>query len=62
MRWRIRYQLLVPLLLLLLGVVGVSAWTADASAQRAASASNGASARLRRTSNNRTTRSMAKTS
>src|SRR5581483_9849335 len=35
MRWRIRYQLLVPPLLLLLGVVGVSAWTADASAQRA---------------------------
>jgi signal transduction histidine kinase len=35
MRWRIRYQLLVPPLLLLLGVVGVSVWTADASAQRA---------------------------
>jgi signal transduction histidine kinase len=35
MRWRIRYQLLVPPLLLLLGVVGVSAWTAEASAQRA---------------------------
>jgi signal transduction histidine kinase len=35
MRWRIRYQLLVPLGLLLLGVVGVSFWTAEASAQRA---------------------------
>jgi signal transduction histidine kinase len=35
MRWRIRYQLLVPPLLLLLGVVGVSIWTAEASAQRA---------------------------
>ncbi len=35
MRWRIRYQLLLPLLTLLLGVVGVSAWTAVASAGRA---------------------------
>jgi signal transduction histidine kinase len=35
MRWRIRYQLLLPLLTLLLGVVGVSAWTAAASAGRA---------------------------
>ena len=35
MRWRIRYQLLTPLLTLLLGVVGVSFWTALASAARA---------------------------
>jgi signal transduction histidine kinase len=35
MRWRIRYQLLVPPLFLLVGVVGVSAWTADAAAERA---------------------------
>jgi signal transduction histidine kinase len=35
MRWRIRYQLLVPPLLLLVGVIGVSAWAADAAAQRA---------------------------
>src|SRR5947209_6964736 len=35
MRWRIRTQLLFPLLTLLLGVVGVSAWTAVASARRA---------------------------
>ncbi len=35
MRWRIRYQLLTPLLTLLLGVVGVSLWTALASAARA---------------------------
>ena len=35
MRWRIRYQLLTPLLTLLLGVVGVSVWTAVASADRA---------------------------
>jgi signal transduction histidine kinase len=35
MRWSIRYQLLVPLLLLLVGVTGVSAWTATASAHRA---------------------------
>lgn len=35
MRWPIRYQLLVPLLTLLLGVVGISTWTALASAGRA---------------------------
>src|SRR5690349_15976240 len=35
MRWPIRYQLLVPLLTLLLGVVGISTWTALASAERA---------------------------
>jgi signal transduction histidine kinase len=35
MRWSIRYQLLVPLLTLLLGVVGMSTWTAMASAGRA---------------------------
>src|SRR5262249_50716262 len=35
MRWRIRYQLLVPLLTLLLGVAGVSTWTAFASVARA---------------------------
>jgi signal transduction histidine kinase len=35
MRWRIRSQLLVPLVLLLLGVVGISTWTAIASANRA---------------------------
>jgi signal transduction histidine kinase len=35
MRWRIRSQLLVPLVLLLLGVVGISTWTAVASANRA---------------------------
>src|SRR5438477_9788856 len=35
MRWPIRYQLLVPLLTLLLGVVGISTWTALASADRA---------------------------
>jgi signal transduction histidine kinase len=35
MYWSIRYQLLVPLLLLLVGVVGMSAWTAVASAHRA---------------------------
>ncbi len=35
MRWSIRYQLLVPLLTLLLGVVGISTWTALASANRA---------------------------
>jgi signal transduction histidine kinase len=34
-RWRIRYQLLVPLLTLLLGVAGVSTWTALAAAERA---------------------------
>src|SRR6516165_9688147 len=35
MRWSIRYQLLVPLLLLLAGIAGISAWTAMASAKRA---------------------------
>jgi signal transduction histidine kinase len=35
MRWNIRYQLLVPSLTLLLGVVVMSAWTALASADRA---------------------------
>jgi signal transduction histidine kinase len=35
MRWSIRNQLLVPLLILLLGVVGISTWTAIASANRA---------------------------
>jgi len=35
MRWPIRYQLLVPLLTLLLGVIGISTWTALASADRA---------------------------
>lgn len=35
MRWGIRSQLLVPLLTLLLGVVGMAAWTATTSAQRA---------------------------
>src|SRR6516165_7014107 len=35
MRWPIRYQLLAPLLTLLLGVVGISTWTALASADRA---------------------------
>src|SRR5215471_498967 len=35
MRWPIRYQLLAPLLMLLLGVVGISTWTAVASADRA---------------------------
>jgi signal transduction histidine kinase len=35
MRWPIRYQLLVPPLTLLLGVVGISTWTALASADRA---------------------------
>jgi signal transduction histidine kinase len=35
MRWRIRSQLLIPLLTLLLGVVGISSWTAIASAQHA---------------------------
>jgi hypothetical protein len=35
MRWRIRYQLLAPLLTLLLGVAGVSTWTAVGSARRA---------------------------
>jgi signal transduction histidine kinase len=35
MRWSIRYQLFTPLLILLLGVVGISTWTALASAGRA---------------------------
>src|SRR4051794_27555072 len=35
MRWSIRYQLLIPLLTLLLGVVGMSIWAALASAGRA---------------------------
>jgi signal transduction histidine kinase len=35
MRWPIRYQLLTPLLLLLLGIAGISTWTAVASARRA---------------------------
>jgi signal transduction histidine kinase len=35
MRWSIRYQLLVPLLMLLVGIAGISTWTAMASAQRA---------------------------
>jgi signal transduction histidine kinase len=35
MRWSIRYQLLIPLLILLLGVVGISTWTGFASADRA---------------------------
>lgn len=35
MRWSIRYQLLVPLLTLLLGVAGLSTWTALASADQA---------------------------
>jgi len=34
MRWRIRYQLLVPLLLLLLGVIASSVWIGLASGQR----------------------------
>jgi signal transduction histidine kinase len=35
MRWRIRYQLLVPCLLLLVGVIGVSVWMALDTAERA---------------------------
>src|SRR5258708_7251877 len=35
MRLSIRYQLLLPLLTLLLGVLGISTWTALASANRA---------------------------
>ncbi len=35
MRWRLRTQLLVPLLLLLAGVAGISTWTAVLSARRA---------------------------
>jgi signal transduction histidine kinase len=34
MRWSVRYQLLLPLVLLLVGVVGMSTWTAAASANR----------------------------
>src|SRR6185312_14352338 len=34
MRWRIRSQLLVPLLLLLLGVIGSSVWIGLASVER----------------------------
>jgi signal transduction histidine kinase len=35
MRWRLRFQLLVPLGLLLLAIVGISTWTAVASVRRA---------------------------
>jgi signal transduction histidine kinase len=35
MRWPLRYQILVPLLTLLLGVVGMCTWTAVAAANRA---------------------------
>jgi signal transduction histidine kinase len=35
MRWRIRTQILVPLLTLLLGVVGITTWTAISSANQA---------------------------
>src|SRR6185437_12695079 len=35
MRWRIRSQLLLPLLLLLLGVLGLSVWMAFAAANHA---------------------------
>jgi signal transduction histidine kinase len=35
LRWRIRYQLLLPLLLLLLGVIGLSVWMAVAAAESA---------------------------
>jgi signal transduction histidine kinase len=35
MRWSIRYQLLVPLLILLVGVMGMSVWAALASARQA---------------------------
>jgi signal transduction histidine kinase len=35
MRWGLRYQLLVPPILLLLAVIGITTWTAIASAQRA---------------------------
>src|SRR5262245_22480677 len=35
MRWTLRYQLLVPLLLLLVGIVGVSVWSALDAAKRA---------------------------
>jgi signal transduction histidine kinase len=36
MRWNIRYQLLVPLLGLFLGLVGIATWTSIAAAERAA--------------------------
>ncbi len=35
MRWSIRYQLLFPLLMMLLGIAGVSSWTAIAGVRRA---------------------------
>lgn len=35
MRWSIRFQLLLPLFILLLGVVGISTWTAVTAAERA---------------------------
>src|SRR6266568_63709 len=35
MRWRIRTQILVPLLILLLGVAGITTWTALSSANQA---------------------------
>ena len=35
MRWSVRYQILVPLFLLLLGLVGICAWTAQDSARLA---------------------------
>src|SRR5947209_5689828 len=35
MRWSIRYQILVPLFLLLLGLVGICAWAAQDSARLA---------------------------
>lgn len=35
MRWSIRYQLLLPLFILLVGVVGISTWTALTAADRA---------------------------
>jgi signal transduction histidine kinase len=35
MRWNIRYQLFSPLVILLLGMVGISTWTALAAAERA---------------------------
>src|SRR5438876_12384171 len=34
MRWRIRYQLLLPWLTLLLGVVGITTWNAISAARR----------------------------
>jgi len=35
MRWSLRYQLLIPILVLLLGAIGISAWVAAHSAQQA---------------------------